>query len=329
MQRLQSLALTAALCGCLPSGADTDKEVSNPGKADIWGTDGRTELFSYDGPHKGHASSVGMIIKRTRLELQNDGDALLASSVQSLGDSLNLCEEERFFDQPKAGTCSGFFAGKDIFVTAGHCFTDNNVLADADELCRNNYSIVFDFGYQEAPQNEREDLEFIPKDNLYQCAEVLLYDHRHPANDVAVIRLDRPVTGRVPLEFRREGRPETGDAVVLMGYPQGMPFKFSPGRVQEGAQTPGWDINPFDFGDNIFTDVDMFGGNSGGPLINSRTGWVEGVASVYSGKNTLKNEEQGCNIVPECLDDVNCSYYPSAYPLVEYAEQIDRLLGAE
>jgi hypothetical protein len=82
----------------------------------------------------------------------------------------------------------------------------------------------------------------------------------------AVFKVDRPVTGRVPLFVRYTGS-AIGEQVILTGYPIGLPLRVSTdGRVER------------DRGDtNFVTSVDVFSRQAGSPVINAATGVVEGI----------------------------------------------------
>ena len=44
-------------------------------------------------------------------------------SSTTLKEYTNLCEGERFGDEPSIATCTGFLIGEDLLATAGHCMT--------------------------------------------------------------------------------------------------------------------------------------------------------------------------------------------------------------
>lgn len=293
------------------------------GKADIWGEDDRHELYHYDasGTVRRWARSVAMLIDETRLALALDGSAQLSTDVPTFGEGLGLCPNQPFEGQPVAGGCTAFLVGDDILVTAGHC------MAPGPD-CGSVY-VVFDFGYATRPRDLFGDVRAIPADNLYRCEAVLFRVHRGCAADVAVLRVDRPVAGRDPLQFRREGTAQPGRAVVLIGHPSGLPTKISDTATVQAAAGPAdshYATEPGVEGATFHADLDVFPGNSGGPVIDAENGVVEGVAVCNDAYNFVETEE-GCYEVGRCGDNVQCSRYARGYALTAHRELIDDLVS--
>ena len=177
-----------------------------------------------------------------------------------------LCETERFHDQPSVPGCTGFFVGEDLVVTAGHCMSR--------KVCQNSY-IVFDYRLDEPKTNAIE----VHSNQVYQCREVISRQQRGDIEvDYAIIRLDRQVLDRQPLKLRRQGLLDHGTSVAALGYPNGVPAKYTGnGRI-------------FQVKENFFTTyVDIFGGNSGSAVINERTGLVEGIVSHGGSPDYVKS----------------------------------------
>ena len=68
----------------------------------------------------------------------------------------NLCESERFSDQPQLGDCSGFLISSNKILTAGHCAFSKYDCA--------NFSWVFNFVEGRTTLN---------KDEVYKCKRIV------------------------------------------------------------------------------------------------------------------------------------------------------------
>ena len=72
-----------------------------------------------------HADSVVAIFQAASVNDNGDGTSTLAT--EGFGDSNDLCQTERFRDQPIGAFCSGFLVAPDIIATAGHCVNANTL----------------------------------------------------------------------------------------------------------------------------------------------------------------------------------------------------------
>jgi V8-like Glu-specific endopeptidase len=181
------------------------------------------------------------------------GDLATANSfsLQNFGE---VCPGERYANQPALGECSGFLVGPRTLVTAGHC---------APQMQNIGYQWVFNYGLD---QGGALYVPFAPADT-YTATRVLQSLEQEDGLDYAVLELDRDVAGVTPLKFRRRGSVRFGTPLVVIGHPSGLPTKIAGGgRVLSNR-------DPIVFSANL----DTFSGNSGGPVINARTGEVEGV----------------------------------------------------
>ena len=80
-----------------------------------------------------------------------------------------------------------------------------------------------------------------------------------------MIRLDRQVEDRTPLNLRRSDSLGVGEQLMIIGHPMGLPSKIADGGF---ALT---------VGNVIEASVDAFAANSGSVILNSKTGLVEGI----------------------------------------------------
>ena len=206
---------------------------------------------------------------------------------QDLLEDLNICPEqdafhEKISSQPSLGTCSGFLIGKDVLLTASHCIENLNE-------CEENFWV---FGFKSNPQNIAP-LNF-PPINVYHCTEII---DQNKSLDYAILKLDRPVVGRKPLKMRQRGKILKKSELVVIGYPQGLPLKFSTkAKIRDNRNENQFVINS-----------DTFEGNSGSPVVNTKNYLVEGVL-VRGGNDFDLNEKPNdqCYTVKRCSED-QCS----------------------
>ncbi len=246
----------AACAGDDSSDASENEQDCNGGKCDIIGDDDRRDEFEGDvnDTLRGFARSTAMVIDNSNLI--NDGDRTTVVS-QRLGDAYFMCPDETFSDQPIAGFCSAWLVAPDVMVTNGHCIT-------SQATCEGS-SFVFDYALTE----EGQDISTVPSDNVYSCSQVLAWDYTLDCEvDFAVVKLDRKVEGREPLDVRGSDEELDSENLVIIGHPYGLPRKYAlVGKlVNEGT-------NAFS------TDHDIIGGNSGSSIIDAETGQVQGLVT--------------------------------------------------
>jgi hypothetical protein len=152
----------------------------------------------------------------------------------------------------------------------------------------------------------------IKKENVYNCEKIVTRSRRDTFfkfADFAIIQLDRPVNDRTPLKVRLHGRVKKGTELVLLGHPSGLPLKYD----ANGRVTHHWNkfekenlksrVKTFFQRANYFTaNVDSFAGNSGSPLINKKTGEVEGILILGADDYTF-DFSRGCTVTKKYLDE--------------------------
>lgn len=192
-------------------------------------------------------ATLAKVDKSSLIPLGEDSFELIGFK---LGVSRHMCTDERFFDEIMAVSCTGFLIGDDLVATAGHCLSHS-------ESC-NDDLWIFDF-----TNNTK-----VKKENIYKCKEVVMRVlDRDKRIDYAVIRLQKKTIDRPILSLREVGEPLMDDELALLGHPSGLPLKIARGgRIR--------DLSADNY---ITTTLDAFHGNSGSPVINMRTGLVEGI----------------------------------------------------
>jgi len=263
---LLTLAAAVHLTGCGDSlsetGGPADPSATDSsdrnygGKADIYGDDDRREYFETQNRllrKVGRASAV--LVDEQDLAPTGDGTVRLPDTT--LGDDLPACPTVKFSEQPVPGNCSGFLVAPDILVSAGHCIKTR-------EDCRST-RVAFGFRYEESTD---ENATTLPRRNVYACESILAHGwEENGKTDYGVYRLDRPVEGVEPLEFRTDGNVPADTRLAVVGHPMGLPLKITDGgRIVDNTPRE-W----------FLYNLDAFGGHSGAPVVDVETGLVEGL----------------------------------------------------
>lgn len=251
----------------------------------IYGEDDRYEPYDIQNSKLEEVSnSVAAIISNYSLKTIGDKTELVSLS---LGDTIEYCPNVPYQEQLTSASCSSFLVAPDVVITAGHCIKS--------EWECNSKSFVFDYrqdllGEREGPYKRYR----ISNSNIYKCSEIL---ERKLVNggtleDWAIIKLDRKVADRTPLNYRKYGKIPSNSNLSLIGFPSGLPLKITTnGSVRA-------DIEPHYF----VAEMDAFHMNSGSPVVNEQTLEVEGI--LVRGEKDFSNN-LGCYDLMVCKEG-NC-----------------------
>jgi hypothetical protein len=210
----------------------------------IYGLDGRLDHYAiHDAVVLQRAESVAAFFKAAGLKDNGNGQTQLRGPT--FQNAYGLCDSEPYLDQPCGAFGSGFLVGPDLIATAGHCL-DSADAADATDI-----RVVF--GYRMKTSVEVQNL--IPTGDVYSIKEVV-GRKLQGKEDWAIVRLDRAVTGRPPLQIRRAGKVAKDAAVYVIGHPCGLPVKYAPGATVRSVSES----------THFIANLDTFGGNSGSPV---------------------------------------------------------------
>jgi hypothetical protein len=168
----------------------------------------------------------------------------------------DLCSWERFRGelQLPSPVGTGFLVAPDIVATAKHVLDVASCAA---------MRIVF--GFVNGEEQVSAPLG-IPVVNIYRCVGQIPSPVR--AEDWALIKLDRVVTGRTPLVMRYSGELAVQSELFATGHPKRLPMKIA-----------AWGTKWADYDAAWSSTLDVLGGNSGSPILNLATGVVEGIHS--------------------------------------------------
>lgn len=256
----------------------------------IYGADDRLDLHQVSDPRlRALADSTVALFYASSLKTENGSTKL---PVESYAASYGLCKEEPFHEQVVGAFCSGSLVAPDVIMTAGHCVT-------SVDACRGT-SFVFGYAYKTAAH----DPSTVPAADVYGCAALL--GREQAGADWALIKLDRPVTGHVPLTLSPSPVAK-GDPLFVIGHPAGLPTKIAGGanvretqpklRDDEGNETP---VEGF-----FVANLDTYGGNSGSAVFDARTGQVAGILVRGEQDYEFKQDASGelCRVSKVCASD--------------------------
>ncbi len=242
----------------------------------IYGDDNRLDFGDTTDQFKEWSKAVAAMVPNTNFTSQ------FALDEETLGESLALCSNQRFYNQINPAVCTGFLIAPDILVTAGHC------ISEASEC--SNHKWVFGF---------TDESNQLTSNQVYTCTDVIKQELVDLGNDsgpdYAVLRLDRPVVGATPLKYRSFGKVSDNSDLMVIGHPSGLPMKTSDaGQVRSNSNES-----------YFVTNLDTFGGNSGSPVIDIETGTVEGI--LVRGETDyvwgVDTDGDTCRKVKECAED--------------------------
>jgi len=188
--------------------------------------------------------------------------------------NLVLGRQQKFWNQPRGGTCSGFLVTPNRVATAGHCISSN-------DLTGSRLRIVFNFRQEGSAPRKK-----FATNEVYRVRRVIKRS-MPPEPDFAVLELDGDVPQSVasPLDLAAGNAADReGEIVGLMGHPNGIPLKISLARKNKVLTT-----TPTTF----IAGLDAFQGNSGSAvLLKTALGTAGGI--LVSGRGDyLYAEEQG------------------------------------
>ena len=242
----------------------------------VYGKDDRLDYYQSKPVIQELSAATAVMINNIRLKPSADKYKISKKTLEDYG----VCSEERFAQQPIAGSCTGFLIAPDTLVTAGHCIQT----IDDCKIHRwlFNYKVekegVFNFT--------------VPAKDVYHCVELIKrgYDHGK-AIDFAIVRLDRTNSEVQPLTLRTKGKIQRNDRIFVIGHPTGLPMKYAGNAIVRSTSSH-----------SFLTNLDTFAGNSGSPVFNEKTLEVEGIL-IRGETDYVKDPARGCKKVNFCRAD--------------------------
>lgn len=178
--------------------------------------------------------------------VSNDG-TLTPLSSNGLRSFVSMCSSEPFSSIPVVAGCSGSLVAANLVVTAAHC-------VETLSACKAS-KYVFNLSYS----NKAGDPRSNEVDAVYTC-DSLPYSRVDDIRDIALVRLDRQVKGKLPFKINLTENLQSEDPLVCIGQSEGLPLMVSPVGSFKGMHR-----------DYLMHNVDTFGGNSGAAVFSGET----------------------------------------------------------
>ncbi len=305
---------------------------------DIYGYDSRREAKQYD--YNGYTKAVMTSMNAADFSGDKVVGLTLEGALKNYFKVDDVHSTVRFKEQPAIGGCTGFLIAPNIMVTAGHCISgDPHKINNDKVLSHTPYSNKygqFTYSSKKWVLDYTNDIKMtqkyhekygnyyvaqIPTSKQYKIKTVLTSVLDNKADlDYAVVLLDRE-TDRDPFRFRTGAKIAKGDGLAMIGTPSGLPLKLSDGAKVTINSATSW------FG----TNLDAFGGNSGGPVYNTAgLNMIEGILVRGRVDKGLKGfyVDSTCNCVKEVRygnDEANSVFDDYNIPLQQISTEVQRI----
>lgn len=241
----------------------------------IYGDNTITDYYKVDRSLRQLADSTVALVKKDSLIFDEASGKYKPLAISTIGEGRGHSAGTDFHDQRVLSFCSGALVSGDLVLTAGHCVSSD---AGDDKRFDNIYAV---FGWKAG--GEGEFAESFDRRDVYSVRRVYVRELKDLSDasfrdlnnyydgykDYALLFLDRAAEGRTPLSVDRSGLLSyQGAKVFTIGYPMGMAVKIT-GPEDASIHRVGRSI--------LATDIDAFGGNSGGPVFDSATRRITGI----------------------------------------------------
>jgi hypothetical protein len=262
--------LTLSSCVAVTD-ADEAQQVSSQEQAIVYGDDDRQDLYQVEDPviRELARSSMAALIKSNAVHRLSSG--MVRVDPLTLKETYDLCDGQRFENQPAAATCSAVLIDKDLVITAGHC-------VETQDDCKT-YSLVFDYAYDADGQ-----LEEVSGSDVYSCRRLVSRTFTETAIDYSIVQLDRVPSTRTPIPIRRATM-HVAEPVVALGFTSGLPLKVDRGAAVQDARSLQFDY--------FTVNTDTFKGSSGSAVLDEN---YELAGVLVRGGNDYEDTGHGCAV---------------------------------
>ncbi|MCO5113567.1 MAG: serine protease [Bdellovibrionaceae bacterium] len=268
----------------------------------VFGMDDRTEIYNSPTLNREVSPAIALLVSPVFL-ISDPLGFLMDFPKISDSSEVALCKGERFYGQPTASvSCTGFLVASDLLITAGHCMTHyNTTITNGMTPQCSDFKWAFDYKYENAAKPLSA---LISTENIANCKEVIyanfMYEMNDPSDssktihgeDIALIRLDRHIH-RPALKVQTLVK--QNETIATVGHPTGLPQKATlNGRVLDTT------THPYYFTMNL----DVFGGNSGSPILNSKNEAIGVIVRAFPSLDYIYSEKDQCSRPNKCTPDL-------------------------
>lgn len=258
-------------------------QVGKASSAVIYGTDSISDVDTSDKLFLNKNASLAVMHKNDLERISESKFKLPFATVESL---FETCPDFELGKELSAAYCSAVLIAPQIVLTAGHCISATNPCENA----------AFVVGYEDSLI--KQSAPVIDQSLVYYCKKVINQkDDQVDVMDFALIELDRP-TNLFPasLRFQPYEKIENKSSVYSIGYPLGAPKKMSTGIVRQAEDEES---------KALIAELDVFSGNSGSPVFDSKTHQLIGILS--GGEEDFDfDKTKRCEKVRQCVSS-ECS----------------------
>lgn len=202
-------------------------------------------------------------------KMSTSDNSTITFEANTIRNVLNICAEEKFSDEIMLSNCTAFLIAPDLILTANHCIKEKK------DCLKNMWILDYD-----------KSQSTFSKDKIVYCKEIV---DSNASSDYALIRLTKSIPDRAPLKLRRAGKLNPAADFFVIGHPLGLPKISADQAVLRGNLL-----------NKTFTiNSDTYSGNSGSPVIDSKTSLVEGI--LVKGDRDFEMD-----YVSLCMRSVHC-----------------------
>ncbi|WP_408097874.1 trypsin-like serine peptidase [Peredibacter sp. HCB2-198] len=219
--------------------------------------DDRTNVSKLDDKSRKTAAAIATIVEAAQIIDNKDGTfTIKPKSIDS-----DLCPEEKFSNSYSYGSCTAFKIADNAIGTAAHCIESQKKLAD---FCTDN-RFIFDFNDAGTKPGANAGDRIVNASQIATCDSVGYYSHSSSGDDFAVLFAE--TNPEIPSLDISDRELKVKDKVIKIAHGYGYLSNMSVGKVTN--------INEkYEFE----STNDIFGGDSGAPILDAETHEVVGVA---------------------------------------------------
>lgn len=252
----------------------------------IYGENSMQEYHQVPEKLKAMADSTVAFVRKDSLFFDPVKKVFVLKDRRPLSAIANLDESEDFASQNKLSNCSGAYVGNSMVLTAGHCVSED----PKGGSYFGDLFMVFGWKYEK----EGNTVPDFPASSVYSIKKIETRAYENGSEDVkrdfALVSMDREPAERQPLVLETALQPRVGQKVFTIGYPFGLAVKIND---PDHAQV-------YTVAKNVFqTNLDVFGGNSGGPAFDSATGRIIGIVITATGPEYYFELNQDFSFIAE------------------------------